>query len=223
MSQLTFDLSGYCTQLIGQRFEIQIELLESFKRLHKSAPISQVLITPEFYGHAVQQDFIDSESQDEKLVNLVVVTHEKKHSQSKQKGISNFYEGISQKIGSPGVQFFGNSKINGIEYRIYSSLPDNKHIENNKIFVMQTKKEQEEDGEKTAAKSGMSPEEIKKFREQQYSKKALALTDKLEDLRKFIEEKTETEENEDGLSAEDVAAKKKLDLHRLHKTLAQIK
>ena len=51
MSQLSFDLSSYGAELIGKCFEIQIELLDSFKRLHKSAPISQVLITPEFFGH----------------------------------------------------------------------------------------------------------------------------------------------------------------------------
>ena len=51
MNQLTFDLSRYGAELVGKHFEIQIELLDSFRRLHKSAPISQVLITPEFYGH----------------------------------------------------------------------------------------------------------------------------------------------------------------------------
>ena len=51
MNQLTFDLSGYGSELIGKCFEVQIELLDSYKRLHKSLPISQVLISPEFYGH----------------------------------------------------------------------------------------------------------------------------------------------------------------------------
>ena len=82
MCQLTFDLSGYGTELIGKHFEIQIELLDSFKRLHKSVPISQVLITPEFFGHPVVEDQPsdvedESEAPEEKLVNLVVVTQEK--------------------------------------------------------------------------------------------------------------------------------------------------
>ena len=53
MSQLTFDLASYGAELIGRYFEVQIELHDSYKRLHKSAPISQVLITPEFFGHRV--------------------------------------------------------------------------------------------------------------------------------------------------------------------------
>ena len=65
--------------LVGRCFEIQIELLDSYKRLNKAAPISQVLITPEFYGHEIppaEPTDGDSEGHDESLLNLVVVTQD---------------------------------------------------------------------------------------------------------------------------------------------------
>ena len=84
LNQITFDLSTYGSQLVGRRFEVQIELLDSFRRLHKSALISTVLITPEFYGHAVVKeepslvcDMPVTDATEEKLVNLVVVTQDK--------------------------------------------------------------------------------------------------------------------------------------------------
>ena len=93
MSQLTFDLTKYGAELIGNYFEIQIELHDSYKRLHKSAPISQVLITPEFYGHKIQDENdpnddliseLNDESLDENLLNLVVVTEGKKKEERKK-------------------------------------------------------------------------------------------------------------------------------------------
>ena len=144
MCQLTFDLSGYGTELIGKHFEIQIELLDSFKRLHKSVPISQVLITPEFFGHPVVEDQPieieeESEAPEEKLVNLVVVTQDKQEEEEKKEaaGILENTLGVTQKIKSPGVSVLASTKINGIDYKIYTGLPDNKHIENYKIFVME--------------------------------------------------------------------------------------
>ena len=67
---------------------MQIELLDSYKRLNKAAPISQVIITPEFYGHEIRHKDEDSchivsskndeeeGANEEPLLNLVVVTHD---------------------------------------------------------------------------------------------------------------------------------------------------
>ena len=52
------------------------------------------------------------------------------------------------------LQVLGNSKINGVDYKIYSGLPDNKHIENNKLFEMQSAEQSPE----VSAKEG-SPAE----------------------------------------------------------------
>ena len=80
LNQLTFDLAQYGQLMVGTCFEIQIELLDSYKRLHKSAPISQVLITPEFFGHEVPLELDESKLVEtneyvvdgEKILNLVV-------------------------------------------------------------------------------------------------------------------------------------------------------
>lgn len=135
MNQLTFDLSRYGAELVGKHFEIQIELLDSFRRLHKSAPISQVLITPEFYGHLAPEEpplemNVESDAHGENLVNLVVVPQGKE-----QEARRDFL--ISRQAREK-LQVLGNSKINGVDYKIYSGLPDNKHIENNKLFEMQS-------------------------------------------------------------------------------------
>ena len=127
------------------------------------------------------------------------------------------------------MQVNGITKINGVEYKIYSGLDDNKHIENYKIFVMQSVESTSVLTEMKSADASVekekteSSETIRKNKEQTYVKKAFVLTERLDELRKFINEKTETDEADEGLTSEENAAKKEKDLKKLQKLLAQIK
>jgi hypothetical protein len=41
---------------VGQNFEIQIELLDTYRSVHKGMVSSQLLITPEVFGYALEQE-----------------------------------------------------------------------------------------------------------------------------------------------------------------------
>ena len=62
---LNFDLPRTSGKYIGKRFEIQIELQDSFRKITKASPTSQVLITPEFYGYD-----LESQTEEVKVPNV---------------------------------------------------------------------------------------------------------------------------------------------------------
>ena len=80
----------------------------------------------------------------------------------------------------------GNSTINGIEYKIYTGLPDNKQIENNKLFEMVDNSCPCSD--KSACMTDKVSDETRRSYENAYRGKAFVLTEKLEELRKFIDD-----------------------------------
>ena len=84
------------------------------------------MITPEFYGHeALPAVPADMElAGDSDLVNLVVLTHDKASS-------------FIPRSENQNLKLEAKTRINGVDYKIYSDLPQDKHIVNNKLFKLQ--------------------------------------------------------------------------------------
>jgi hypothetical protein len=58
-NQMTCQLDSH---IFGKQFEVQVELLDSYRTINKATPFSQVMITPEFFGRSTPDA---SESQEE--------------------------------------------------------------------------------------------------------------------------------------------------------------
>ena len=59
---INFDLASTAGKQVCQRFEIQVELLDSYRKITKATSTSQVLITPEFYGYAIIPEITDEKT-----------------------------------------------------------------------------------------------------------------------------------------------------------------
>lgn len=116
----------------------------------------------------------------------------------------------------------GNTKVNGVEYRIYTGLPSQKHLVNNKLFEMilpsSTTKTYNNSSDKDKADDNCISDAARKQYEQAYQKKAFVLVERLHELRKSIAEHIEILESD-----ENVDASKSRDPKKFNKLLSQIK
>ena len=129
---INFDLTQTSGKYIGKRFEIQIELQDSSRKISKGTPTSQVLITPEFYGFELY-----SQAEELKVPNVDLTDDLLNLNLSVPLATAKQDKFITSEEGCEELQFLNHVSINGVKYDVYAgSNAAQKHIQNNKLFKM---------------------------------------------------------------------------------------